>query len=90
MPQQFGGGGLREKKKRKACWPEEKSCWRCSYWYREDQCVVVGHNSGGDAVVIIAQRRPVEVKKKIREKLIFSKFWPLVSPPSIPGIHPYL
>jgi hypothetical protein len=52
--------------------------------------VVVGHNSGGDAVVIIAQRRLVEVKKKIREKLIFSKFWPLVSPPSIPGIHPYL
>jgi hypothetical protein len=65
------GGGLREKKKRKACWPEEKSCWRCSYWYREDQCVVVGHNSGGDAVVIITQRRPVEEKKKIREKLIF-------------------
>jgi hypothetical protein len=33
--------------------------------------VVAGHNSGGDAVVIIAQRRPVEEKKKIREKLIF-------------------
>jgi hypothetical protein len=52
--------------------------------------VVVGHNSGGDAVVIIAQRRPVEEKKKIREKLIFFQILASGFPPSMPGIHPYL
>ena len=43
--------------------------------------MVVGHNSGGDAVVIIAQRRSVEEKKKIREKLIFFQILASGSPP---------
>ena len=33
--------------------------------------MVVGHNSGRDVMVITMQRRPVEEKKKFKEKLIF-------------------